>query len=460
MGLIADMAGALARVIPERKIAIGATVPTWESGTPQYPRGSYWRFSTEGYGANELVYASIEELCSSASEPRIAAVAKTAKGPEKVKDHEVLDLFEHPNPFMSRVQFIATIVMYRSIAGNAYIEKVRSAAGKVVELWPLRPDRMFVIPDAQKHIRGYEYRLGAETFFIDAGDVIHTKTRNPTDDWYGLSPMAVAAGRIDTDNAARAFTFAFFRNAGVPAGMLTLTKTVGAAERQMIRDRFRGETGGMSAHSLMVLDNTEATYTPMGLPLGDRGLVLPDLDEISEARIPMVWGVPLELIGARLGMIHGNRSTMKEARAGFWDETLTPIYEEIGSDLSLGLTGEYDGFDYLEFDLSTVKALQEDQDSKHTRIRADAAAGLISVQEARVDLGREPDFEPGAILILPDNLSPLPVEQLAAPPEPTPSLQPAGGAAVAAGNGRANGHTNGAMTPADLAALQELAAGR
>ncbi len=83
------------------------------------------------------------------------------------------------------------------------------------------------------------------------------------------------------------------------------------------------------------------------------------------------------------------------------------------------------------------------------------------MQEARVDLGREPDFEPGAILILPDNLSPLPADQLAAPPPPAPSSQSAGGAGAAGSNGNANG-TNGhaAMTPADLAALQELAAGR
>lgn len=457
MGLIADTFGAIRLMVPERKIAIGATVPTWEQGTPLYQKESYYRYALEGYSRNEITFACIEELATSAAEPRMKAL--DASG-EDIESHPILDLLDRPNPFLDRFQFWATVIMHLSISGNAYIEKVRSAAGQVVELWLLRPDRMFVIPDEQRYIGEYEYRIEEQVKRVDATDVIHLRYRNPLDDFYGLPPLAVAAGRVDTDNAMRAYTAAFFRNAGVPAGMLTITKQVGASERQIIKDRFRNETAGAGNwHSLMVLDNTEATYTAMGLPLGERGLVLPELDEISETRIAMVFGVPQELIGARLSM-RGQRSAAREARAGFWDETLIPLYQMLSEPLNTGLVPEFTGVDRVEFDLSTVKALQEDEDAKSTRVLAQMAAGVISYQEARVDLGREPDFEPGAILILPDNLSPLPVEQLAAPPEPTPSLQPAGGAAAAAGNGRTNGHTNGAMTPADLAALQELAAGR
>ena len=142
--------------------------------------------------------------------------------------------------------------------------------------------------------------------------------------------------RIDSSNAMRAFTQSFFSNAGVPAGLLSIEKQVGQAEAQMIRDRFRNDYGGSSGwHSLMVLANQgNVTYTPMGLPLGERGLVMPELDEIIDAKTAMVFGVPLELIGSRLGMIHGNRSTTKEARASFWDETLVPLYQEIAATLT------------------------------------------------------------------------------------------------------------------------------
>ncbi len=428
MGLIADTLGAVRGLLPERKIAVGAAVQTWEAGTPQRQREPYYRLALEGYSQNELVFACVEELSTSAAEPRLVAVRKTADGgKEQLKDHPILDLLERPNPFTSHYSLIASMIMYRAIAGNAYLEKARSAAGRVVELWPLRPDRMWVIPDRVTHIRGWEYKLGAETFTLPASDVIHSKTRNPLDDWYGLPPLQACAQRVDTDNFMRSFTASFFRNAGVPAGLLTIEKQVGQAEAQMIRDRFKNEFGGSGGwHSLMVLANQgSVSYQAMGLPLGERGLVLPELDEIHEARIPMVFGVPLELIGARLGMVHGNRSTTREARAGFWDETLAPLYQELAADLTLGLRDEYGDFDYLEFDLSTVRALQEDESMKVDRVVKKLQAALCSVQEGRAELGYTPGYEAGAILALPASLHGLPADTLDAPPAPPVAAAPA-----------------------------------
>lgn len=440
MGLIAN---ALTRLIPERKVAVGAAIQTWEHGTPQHQKESYYRYALEGYSGNEVMFACVEELASSAAEPRLVAVRKTSDGgTEQLHDHDVLTLFERPNPFMSRYELIAALIMHRAVSGNGYLEKVRSGAGRVVELWPLRPDRMWVIPDRERHIRGWEYKLGAEVYYLDARDVIHSRTRNPLDDYYGMPPVRPAAMRIDSSNAMRAFTQSFFSNAGVPAGLLSIEKQVGQAEAQMIRDRFRNDYGGSSGwHSLMVLANQgNVTYTPMGLPLGERGLVMPELDEIIDAKTAMVFGVPLELIGSRLGMIHGNRSTTKEARASFWDETLVPLYQEIAATLTTALAPEYGDFDYLEFDLSTVKALQEDENAKTERVVKKLHAGLISVQEGRAELGREPEFEPGAILVMPDNISGLPADQLDAPPEPAPM-------AAGAGTG------GGALTPREREVL-------
>lgn len=470
MGVLARTLGRIGAFLPERKTNIGAMVPAWEAGAPQYPRywHNYFRFALEGYSRNEIVFACVEELATSAAEPRLVVKRKKGNGEsETLKDHPVLELFEHPNPFMGRYQLLANLVMYRAVSGNAYLYKTRSAARRCVELWPLRPDRMFVIPDQRTHIGGWEYRLGdggtagsGQVFGLATEDVIQLRTKNPLDDWYGLPPLAVCAERVDTDAMMRSFTLAFFRNAGVPAGLLNITKQVTAAERQLIRDKIRGETGGpQNWHQLLVLDDTEATYTPMGMPLGQSGVVLPELDEISEARIAMAFGIPLEVIGARLGMIHGNRSTMDAARATLWKETLIPSYHETASDLTRGMKQEYDGtadeFDWLEFDLSTVEALSEDQDAKHARVRADLGAGIISVRQAQEVLGY-PDFKPDDLLILDRGLEPMsaqtalqgaPLDQ--AQPPPTPP---------ATANG--NGQGKRGVTPADLAALRALAQGR
>lgn len=397
MGILADTIKA---IVPSRGVSVGATIPTWESGHPQTPRQSYQRFALDGYSSNELIYAAIEELATSAAEPRFAAYLNATPDPERVEVHPALDLLDHPNPYLDRFALIAGVIMHRSVAGNAYLEKVRSRAEKVVELWPLRPDRVFVIPgtDNSRYIDGYEYRLADRTFRIPAEDVIHIKTRNPLDDYYGLPPLAVVAQRVDLDAWMREFAASFFRNAGVPAGLLQIMHKVERSEREMIQNRFRSEYGGPSGwQRLMVIDGDgkepAATYTPMGMPLGERGLVMPELLEINEARVVAPFGVPLQLIGTRLGM-QTKYSNWKEAREGFWKETLIPLYAEIASKISAGLATEFDGFDYLEFDLSKVEALAEDTDAKHNRVRADLQAGGITREEFRIAIGYPPEADP------------------------------------------------------------------
>lgn len=429
MGLLADTMRALALVAfrarqtpsPQRPAAVGATVPTWQAGMEQFPRHgyNYETFAREGYAQNEIVYACVEELATSAAEPQFRALRRVhnADGSSALEphdDHDVLRLLERPNPFMDRFALLSTLIMHRSVAGNAYWEKVRSGAGRVVELWPLRPDRVRVIPDATTYIAGYMYEIGGVKYQLPARDVIHFRNRHPLDDYYGLPPLAVAAGRVDLDNWARAFTAAFFRNAGVPSGLLTVRQALDPEDKRLLRDRYRQELGGPAGwHSLWLLEENEATYTQLGLPMGDRGVALPSLDEMTEARIAMCFGVPLSLIGARLGMASSSYANRRADIREFWENTLRPIYVEIASRLTLDLAPEFSDVERIEFDLTTVSALAEDQDAVHARIREDVKAGLMTLEEGRVALGltEEPDGARRTYYI-PANIVPTPADQL------------------------------------------------
>ena len=72
---------------------------------------------------------------------------------------------------------------------------------------------------------------------------------------------------------------------------------------------------------------------PVLSQMGQRGLVVPELDEINEARLAMPFGVPLSIIGARLGMASSSYGNRKSDREGFWDETLSPLYKELAGPL-------------------------------------------------------------------------------------------------------------------------------
>lgn len=448
------LANAVHNLMPERKSAVGALVPTWDSGTPMTQPVSYDRNAREGYMLDELVYQCVDMRASSAGEPPLAAYKKTSSGEELIDDHPALDLLNDPNPFMGRARFWASISMYLDISGNAYVEKVRSGAGKLVELWPLRPDRVTVIPDSRTFIGGYQYRIGDITRTLPAEDVIHFRTRHPLNDYYGLSPLYVLAGTVDLDVWARRFSEAFFRNAGVPAGLLNIQRAVNESERESMRQRFRELYGGIEGwHRLMVIDGGNATYEPMGLPLGQSGLAMYEMRQWLEARIMGVFGIPLGLIPTLIGAMANRGQTASESeRQLFWELTMVPLFRDLDSMLSTSLVDEFPDVDRLGHDLTKVKAMQEDVDKLHTRWRENWRAGLCTWSEARTEIGMSPEPDEAGIVILPTTMVPTWSDELLTEPEPPP--EPAPPAMLPPGQQAPNGQqppANGQSAPAPAA---------
>lgn len=458
MGIFAE---SLRAIVPEAKSAIAASIPTWDSGVPQVQQtSSYYRNAREGYMLDELVFDCVEFRATSAGEPPVCAWRKTSTGEEKIEEHPALDLLEHPNPFMGRSQFWGVISMSLDIGGNAYIEKVRSGSGKTTELWPMRADRVRVIPDAQKFIGGYTYTVGDKVFRLPAEDVIRFRTRHPLDDYYGLSPIAVLAGRIDLDVWTRRFAESFFRNAGVPTGLLSIQRVVNESEREAMRRRFREVYGGPEGwHRMLVMDGGQATYTPMGMGMGSNGLAMDMLGQQNEVRILGAFGIAPSLIPTIAGAGSSSYANRVSDRALFWESTMIPWFRDADTALTMGLIAEYPDLDRFEHDLSKVKALQEDEDKKHERYREDWKAGLLTWQEAREALGmaQEPD-EAGHVLIpttmvptwsdtlLEEQEVPEPVAPPALAPGQNPNALPAApGQQPAQPMPMMNGRTNGAQ---------------
>lgn len=398
MGVVAKALRSVRNVAPSSGAPL--SVSNFQHGRAQLPDSSYQTYALEGYAKNELVYACIEELATSAAEPRM----HLREGGEWMLEHPLIDLFKRPNPFMDGFSFWATVIMYLNIAGNAYALKVRSQSSKWVQTWLIRPDRVRVVADQQKFIRHYEVvGEGGETFEVAVEDMIHWKKRNPVSEFYGMPPLMAAAGRVDIDNYMKDFVKSFFQSAGVPAGVLSLKSKVDAETKKEIKEKWRHDYGGPAGwHELLILDQNDATFTSMTSNLGPSGLVVPSLDEMNEARICMVFGVPVSLVGARLGVNSSSYANKRSDRESFWDETLSPLYKALAGPVNNQLPRDFPRVKEIQFDLSDVRALRQDVDAVHQRARNDLISGGISIEEFR-KITAQPEEMEGTFLI-PSNL--------------------------------------------------------
>jgi HK97 family phage portal protein len=444
MGLLTEVVKDVTTPFRERNLTSWSGVASYISGRTTFADGKYETYAREGYTTNALVFACIEELASSASEPSLQAMQagkwRHYSDGGATAAQRLLELFYGPkrlpsgyaangvNPFMDCVEFFRTVILHRALAGNAYALKVRSRSGKVVELWLLRPDRVTVVPDSRNFIARYEYLLGAERLPIAVEDIVHWKTSNPLSEFYGMPPLAAVAKAVDLDNFSLDFVSEYFQRAGIPAGMLSTKSKLTDDLRKEIKERFTRENGGRGNwHGLMVLDGADASYTAMTQSLGTQGLVLPELNKIVEARITGAFGVPPTLVGAVIGTEASSYGNKKSERESFWNETLKPLYRDLGGPMDRSLVPEYPGVQSIAFDLSTVGALQEDDEQKHARVRADVTAGLVGQKEGRRLLGYT-DEATDDVFFIPSNLTQTPAADVGTVPAlPAPAAALADG---------------------------------
>ena len=473
MGIIAQALQGLLR---------GATSPPFPvSGSlisPVSPTGDFRGFS-RAYMGNEIVFACIEMLATSAGEPHITGRRFQRNSPtftatpqnnfglggeawsepemgrgnlralelrlrsrglsisdakewmirngfhRELPDHPLVRLLNNPNPFMSRGQMWGTVVMDRALAGNAYLLKARVSGGPmqgaVGELWRLRPDRVKIIPDPKTFISGYEYRVGNETILLPPEDVLHFRTRNPLNDYYGMPPLMAIAGRIDIDEYQKGFLRSFFQRGGVgPGSILSVKQKLPEEAKTEIRERFKERFGGpRGVHEMLILDSAEATYTQMGLNRGLRDALPKEIDAMQEARIAMAFGIPGSIIGLLIGYESSSYANKRQDWAVFWDLTMVPLLSDLDDVLNLSIVPDFGGIDEVTFDLSDIRALNDDVDKIHDRWRKDLLAGGVSVEEFREATGLDPNVGDGTFYI-PTNVQAVPAEEIGEPPEALP----------------------------------------
>jgi hypothetical protein len=174
-------------------------------------KADYATLTKEGFTENSVVFACIKEISGAAAGVDWLLFERMPDGTrKKILAHPLLDLIARPNPVQGKFEFIEAAIGYLYVSGNAYLEMVGPAPATSnhpgiqpppKEIYALRPDRMKVVPHPVNLVAGYEYSVSGQTVRMTRERILHLKLFHPLDDWYGLSPIQVAALAIDKLNA-------------------------------------------------------------------------------------------------------------------------------------------------------------------------------------------------------------------------------------------------------------------
>lgn len=333
--------------------------------SPKWAMGNWPSYYSEGFSGNSLIYSAIMTKAQSVAQANLVAAKGSFDKPEIIPSenkHPLNNLLTRPNPYMSGDFFNTLQTVYLNITGNAFTFLFRKG-NKVVEMWPLRPDKISIIPTEDGQILGYGYKAkdGTEVRFLRS-DVMHVKFPNPADDLsglgFGLSPLASIARVADVDNMVTSFLNIMFQQGAMPAGFISFNE-LGLEDWQIaeVQQKWAATYGSYSNWSKPVVLGAGAEYHKLGQSFDEIGF--DKLDYRSEARILSALRVPAELVPSQLGMQGSTFSNKQESRRWFWEDVIS---------FELGLfIDEYryyltDGDAFPYWDLSRVPALNKDVD--------------------------------------------------------------------------------------------------
>ena len=367
---------------------------------------NFTQLSKDGYEANVTVYVCINEIAKAIAGLQWLLFRRRGGREDEIEVHPLLDLLARPNPWEGQGKFFEKMVGYLMLSGNSYIEAVTPGSGPASllrpprELYTLRPDRMTVLPHPINRIAGYRYEAGGEKTEFDAPQVLHVKLFHPTDDWYGLSPISVAATVVDSDNASLTWNYSLLKNSARQSGAFVIQKNLTDVQFDRLKAQVQDDhVGPTRAGSWMVLEGG-ADWKEMSLSPKDMDWLQGRKD--SRLEIAMLFQVQPELIGLKEGTFENRR----EARLAFYSETILPLADMLRDDLNNWLTPRYGDDLHLDYDRDAISALQEDRQKVWERIKGST---WLTENEKRQATGydQDPRFD---VWLVPAALLPFDVE--------------------------------------------------
>jgi phage portal protein BeeE len=414
----------------------GAQGMTWlfNSGTEQLQAGSKVNYADQvgdGLGSSVLAGPLNFLMRTFLEAPPLVERRKKAGEWEAEDDHALTDLLDNPNPFYSgEALWMATVLDFAF--GNAYLYKVRNSSDEVIQLWwiPRQLMQPRWKPDGKVFIDHYDYRPGGKTVEIPIKDIVHLRfgidPRNPR---LGLSQLGALMRDIAVDDTAANFIAAVHRNLGIVGVIISpkekgtpVTKEALKETKEYLKASFTGEK---RAEPLALGAPTDVQLLQYNL----QGFDVSPVRDVSEERVCAALGLPAAIVGFGTGMQQTRvGATMKELRQLAWTGGIIPIQRIIAKEVMRSLLPEFEESKRQKarftFDVSKVRALWEDNNEKHARVREDFKAKLIDRATALREVGRSVATEDEGVYFS----GPQPIE-LTNPTNPSkpPSPPPASG---------------------------------
>ncbi|MGI1661373.1 phage portal protein [Palleronia sp. KMU-117] len=297
---------------------------------------------------------------------------------EELLEHPVIDLFNNPNPLMTKREFFEVSLAHYLLSGDCFWYLVREGRS-IVGMVPLRPDYVEILLSSDRQrVIGYEYN-NVEKIRIAPEDIVHTKNVDPTNMLRGVGASRPASQRIVSEKEAAALQGKFFKSNGVPSVLVFLNQDLNQEQVREARSNWR-ETFTRLGEQVGFFGQNTKDVKPLSVTPREMDFIASQ-DKLRND-ILAAFGVPLPMVDLK----DVERANSREAYRMFLQEAVIPALDAFEDTINNRMLPRIDDSVFLTFPDPTPfdreQALKEATELKR--------AGIISANEARALFNYEP----------------------------------------------------------------------
>jgi len=294
----------------------------------------------------------------------------------EVMRHAALDLWNKPNPFMPRQEFVEVSQQHLDLTGEAWWVIARGPGKLPLELWPVRPDRMAPVPDPKTYLSGYEYLSpDGERIPLGLDEVIFLRMPNPLDSYRGMGPVQSLLTNLDAVRYTAEWNRNFFANSAEPGGIIQIPAGTRLQEDEFneLRTRWAEQHRGVAnAHRVAVIEHgtwVDRKYT-------QRDMQFVELQQVGREIIREAFGMHVQFLGG--SDVGHSRAEAEAAEVIFARWKVKPRCGRIKGALNTELLKLYGATGVgLEFDFDSPVPPDQQAENEHLTARTTAWKTLV-----------------------------------------------------------------------------------
>jgi hypothetical protein len=398
------------------------------------------------YSSNGTVNANVSLLASSVAGPawklfrpqpadarrRYSTGEEGSDQRKEVVQHAALNVLNNPAsivvqgirlPVFTRFRLFELSGIWLETTGKSHwVVDHAEGSNLPLGLWPVRPDRMQPVPDADRYLAGWIYTSpdGMTKIPLLPTEVIYNTYPDPLDPYGGVGPIASVLTDIEASKSAAEFNRNYFTNSAEPGGVIQVDHELTDPQFNELVDRWRESHRGVArAHRVAVLEAGQ-TWVQNAHTLRD--MDFGNLRSTSRDIIREALGMHKVMTGVTDDVNRANAQTGEEVFASWKVAPRLDRWKDVLNSQLLPLFGQ--AGQQVEWDYVYPTPANREQDNAELLAKSQAVLQLVSA-----------GYEPHAVLEavgLPDMAV---VERATQAPALPPTWVPAAPGAPAGGDG-------------------------